>query len=235
MLNKSALCVILTIALFGLPASTAWAATSGKGRIVQRDVNEFQLGFIGGMNLTTYSIDPPNAVTGMAAKVGFVAGAFCEIPLGGSFFLEPELRYALKGFNSNNGLTGLLRLDYSLTTSHLEIPVLAKYQFFPDGPIRLALLLGPNFMIRTGGSIRAYDAAGQERPVFTPSIDDFRFKSFDLGIDFGVGANFYVSDTMSILGQVRFTLGLLNEVEPAFYNSAMHRSFQFLTGMSFAL
>jgi len=65
---------------------------------------------------------------GTSTLTGFMGGLFFGIPAGTSLVIEPEVLYAMKGAKYDNiDYTGTYNLNY------IEIPVLLKYNFKPEG------------------------------------------------------------------------------------------------------
>ncbi len=90
----------------------------------------FKLGVEGGINLA--SLQGQNVNDVFASRLGFVGGAFLDLPLSPSLAIQPEVLYEQKGgkFNGN-----AYQLDY------IEIPILLDVTLL--GP--LGVILGPSF------------------------------------------------------------------------------------------
>lgn len=73
-------------------------------------------------------------------KLGFVAGGFMAIPLGGLFGLQPEVLFSQKGFKATGSLLGI---NYGLTrtSNFLDIPLYITIKPLPV----LTILAGPQF------------------------------------------------------------------------------------------
>jgi hypothetical protein len=66
--------------------------------------------------------------SGATTKTGFVGGLFVGIPAGTSVVIEPEVLYSMKGTKWDEaGFTGTSTLNY------IEVPVLFRYNFSPEG------------------------------------------------------------------------------------------------------
>jgi hypothetical protein len=89
----------------------------------------FRLGVEGGINLANLNGRNVNDV--FASRLGFVGGAFLDLPLSPSLAIQPEVLYAQKGgkYNGNN-----YQLDY------IEVPILLDITLL--GP--LGVILGPS-------------------------------------------------------------------------------------------
>ncbi len=90
----------------------------------------FRLGVEGGINLANLHGQDVNDV--FASRLGWVGGAFLDLPIGTTLAIQPEVLYEQKGgkFNGNP-----YQLDY------VEVPILLNVTLL--GP--LAVLLGPSF------------------------------------------------------------------------------------------
>jgi len=81
-------------------------------------------GFLAGADFTTILDDTSSAE--FKTSTGFVAGFFANVALGRSVVLEPEFLYASKGANIEGA-------EVTFNLNYIEIPVLARYNFKPDG------------------------------------------------------------------------------------------------------
>jgi hypothetical protein len=88
-----------------------------------------RLGLEGGINLSSFNGATAGSI--YASRLGFVGGAFLNLPLG-ALAIQPEVLYAQKGGKING-------FDYQL--DYVEIPILLDVNLV--GP--LGILLGPAF------------------------------------------------------------------------------------------
>jgi len=79
-------------------------------------------GILAGASLSDFS----NADVPTSTSAGFAGGFYAGVPLKTSLVLEPELLYTNKGANIT-GTSTTANLNY------IEIPVLVRYNFNPDG------------------------------------------------------------------------------------------------------
>lgn len=78
-----------------------------------------------------------DSVSGLSSKTGFAGGLYVGFPMGKSFVIEPEVLYVNKGAKDNS-----ISPTQTLSINYIQIPVLARYNFNPDGgPF---ILLGPS-------------------------------------------------------------------------------------------
>ncbi len=108
-----------TLAMADEAATSSSAPTQG-----------FRLGVEAGFDLANFDGQNVNDVFG--SRLGFVGGAFADLPLGSILALQPELLYAQKGGKYNGN---------SYQENYLEVPVLLNITVV--GPV--AILLGPSF------------------------------------------------------------------------------------------
>ena len=90
-------------------------------------------GLLAGVDFATIN---GNDFTDTGSLTGFVGGLYVGIPAGKSLVIEPEVLYAGKGATDNTSTTGL-----KLSSAYIEIPVLVRYNFKPEGG--LFILAGP--------------------------------------------------------------------------------------------
>jgi hypothetical protein len=82
------------------------------------------VGFLAGADFTTLAgTDSANEVR---SSTGFAGGVYVGIPVAKSVIIEPELLYINKG-------AGLKNTDVTLNLNYIEIPVLVRYEFKPEG------------------------------------------------------------------------------------------------------
>lgn len=133
------------------------------------------------------------------SRVGFNGGAFLTYSINRRFAVQPELLYVSKG-------AGKSALFFSVTWSidYLEVPVLAKFDLKPNGPLHPNLLAGPALGILLSSKFH----------IFGDSYDVADgLKSTDLGFVFGGEL-----DYRHITLDVRYTLGLVNTIDAAKIN-----------------
>jgi hypothetical protein len=98
---------LATVSLTATPASAQKAAT---------------VGFLGGADFTTFK----KSDLSVRASTGFAGGFWLGIPVAKSLEVEPELLYSNKGY-------GLKGTDTRVNLNYIEVPVLLRYAFTPDG------------------------------------------------------------------------------------------------------
>jgi len=85
-------------------------------------------GIVAGVDFANVSGD--DISEGTSSKTGFMGGFFVGLPIGTNVDIEPEILYAMKGAKYDNEFfKGQYKFDY------IEIPVLFKYNFQPEGGV----------------------------------------------------------------------------------------------------
>lgn len=125
-------------------------------------------GLLAGVNWSTFSgtdadqpydLFPPGATSTTLERTvltGFIGGLYATIPISEQFAFEPELLYAAKGSRydySYTSASGALAATVDFDLHYLSIPLLARYDYRPDGgPYGL---LGVSVNFNVGCSIKA--------------------------------------------------------------------------------
>lgn len=141
-----------------------------------------------GLSLATLGGD--DASDALDHRTGFNAGAFLDFPLGDILGVTTGLYYVQKGASEN---------DFTIEIDYLEVPVLLRVTAIGEDAMRLNLLLGPTL---------AFEVKCQSDVDRDCEDEGFPTKSFDLGAGFGVGIDFPLSPTMSVVGSALYDLGL---------------------------
>jgi opacity protein-like surface antigen len=138
------------------------------------------LGVQAGINFASLSGDG-SAILG--SRTGFQAGVQMDVPYTPYFSLMPELRYVQRGFSFNSVGNPDSAINY------IELPVLAKINLPTGNPLTPFLLFGPNFALKTGTDVTSVH-------------------TFDFGLNFGLGAQFQVTQTSRFFLDFEYYLGL---------------------------
>ena len=159
-----------------------------------------------------------------ASRVGFVVGGLGEIRIADFLYVQVEPRYIQKGakqvnhfvFTSNAGIgteeDNLLKLGY------LEVPALLKARF-GDGNLKPFVFAGPNIGFLLSASVESDGYSAHHQQLFTHIVDiKNQYKSLDIALDLGAGAEYQVSPAVSFLLDARYSYGLsdLNNVGGSF-------------------
>lgn len=164
-------------------------------------------------------------------RTGIVVGAVGEWSLSDLFFLQFEPQYVQKGANASETFyffdeeftsTAVVKFDY------VTLPVLLKLRI-PAPGIKPYVFTGPNVSLRVSAKV---ESGGQTR--------DYKdlTKAYDLAIDIGAGVEQGLAPLVSLLVDLRFSLGLTNVTKPQSANDATtwkSRDFKFSATILFGL
>ena len=73
-------------------------------------------------------------------KVGFAAGGFVSIPLGGLLGIQPEILFSQKGFQATSSILGS-NVTLTRTTNYIDVPIFLAIKPSP----MLTVLVGPQY------------------------------------------------------------------------------------------
>ena len=73
-------------------------------------------------------------------KLGFAAGGFVSIPLGGLFGIQPEILFSQKGFQATSNILGS-NVTLTRTTNYIDVPIFLSIK--PIGMV--TILVGPQY------------------------------------------------------------------------------------------
>ena len=151
-----------------------------------------------GFNLGSCSLDPDvSANVTKGGRFGMIFGATAEVGFTKMFYAVLEPIYIQKGFKIE-GTGG----SETYSFNYLNFPLYFKVKFL-QGKLRPYAFLGPDFGIMlsaTQTSVRTGQAS-----------TDFDFSTYigtDFSLDFGGGAEYAVAPKISVIGDVRYMLGL---------------------------
>jgi hypothetical protein len=153
-----------------------------------------------GFNIGSCSLDPDvSANVTKGGRFGMIFGATAEVGFdkGKMFFAVLEPIYIQKGF-SIEGQGG--KESYSF--NYLNFPVYFKVKFL-QGKLRPYGFLGPDFGIMLSAT-QTQELTGQPArdTDYSPVIGT------DFSLDFGGGVEYAVAKNISVIGDVRYMLGL---------------------------
>jgi hypothetical protein len=137
-------------------------------------------GVLGGVDFASFNgsdADLSSVGFNKGSSTGFIGGFFADIPAGKSLIVEPELLYVNKGATYSLNVTGASG-DLSLNLDYVEIPVLLRYNFKPEGGPYV--LIGPDIAFNVTCNVSGTGAVA-------PVLDSLPGKScVDLGTMAGV-------------------------------------------------
>lgn len=174
------------------------------------NAQDIKIGTKTGLNLASVAGDGIEA----KSRTAFHIGGMAEIPINGTFYLQPELLFSSQGYKLNNGNNGRGVLNY------ISVPIIGKY-YVTDA---LSIEAGPQIGYLLSAKIKVEDNGGNGN-VIAPSTDtvaktrsskasaassesDIKefFKSSD--ISFGIGAGYKLDNGIYL--SARYNLGLSN-------------------------
>jgi Outer membrane protein beta-barrel domain len=175
---------------------TATFAQTGKAKSA--------LGFKAGMNVSTFRTAVDYSDFESSLKVGYVLGAFVEIPLKSRFVLQPEFLYSQMGSKGSSSEWGSVTFKYN----YFSIPLLLKYKVAKS----FTVFAGPeaDFLIRA-----------RQKDFFRTTTITNDIQDFDCG--FTVGAEYWFSKSW-VLG-ARYIHGIndvsLDDEGHTFFNQGL--------------
>lgn len=175
---KSALVVFLTVAVTDMHA-------------------QIKPGHIFGLNLSTLTLKTKGISSDQKTSIGIHYGGFFEIPLKGSFSLQPNLLFSAKGSDCK-----IDTAEFSISPIYIEVSVIAKYSFGSDA-VKISLFTGPYFACGIGGY--KIESGGELKNISFGSGENYDLKPFDVGLNFGAGVNI-----KGLLISAQYGIGLTN-------------------------
>jgi len=126
---------ILSLSLMGL--SMAFNASAQQSRTIAEDQTRF--GIKAGANMMRLGkLDFLGTDYNTKYKVGFQAGIYADIPLGGGIALMPEVLFSQKGGKVDETIGGT-RGEIDATVSYIDVPVLIGFKPAPE----FTIFVGP--------------------------------------------------------------------------------------------
>jgi opacity protein-like surface antigen len=151
-----------------------------------------------GFDLGTCSIDPDlNPAVTKGGRFGIIFGATLEVGFTKMFYAVFEPQYVQKGFKIE-GTGG----KQSYAFNYLDLPLFFKVKFL-QGKVRPYAFLGPDFGLAL--------SATQSTELTGQSATDQDWKDVigtDFSLDFGGGVEVAVASKISVIGDVRYMLGI---------------------------
>ena len=159
---------------------------------------QVNFGVLGGINLSSYDIDPLEGGLELSNFTAFGFGGVLDYCFNEFITLHIEPMYLQKGVN---GEWSMYKTEMKL--AYLEIPLMLKYAF-GSSEIKPYLMAGPTigYLLSAKGKVSGGGYLEE---------DDMKdvSKSFDFGLGFGVGVSVPISNN-SIFLEARYALGLTN-------------------------
>lgn len=190
-MKKSSLCIIVLCVL----------SVSLGGRLFS---DELELGLKAGILNTKAEISRGlPGVTYGSMNEGSFGASLSFFFIGNQFGLQPEVYYAVKGFNVLETDLGQ-EVSSKYKISYIEIPVLVSYRLPLKGRIKPGVVFGPYVgFAQKAREVQTAFGDTQER-----ELDD-NLKNVDFGLVFGGNVRYRLGSA-SIILDVRYGLGLAN-------------------------
>lgn len=140
---------------------------------------QLRFGAVGGVNVSTMSIEENGVGFDPKSLVGFHVGGFMDISLTDRLSLQPAVLYSTKGSNYKG-------FDLTFKTTYIEVPVNFVYKLGWSDYYFL-VIAGPYFGYGVGGYM-SYGGAKADMKWGSSSTDIL--KPFDMGLNTGVGVTY---------------------------------------------
>jgi len=190
--------IIISLVIFIFPA---WAQV------------EVDLGAIGGVNLSTLSIDP-NQGLDISSRTGFAFGAVLVLNLNPMVAIQIEPKYIQSGANVSAEEDGL-KIEGSFRGTYTNTPLLLKLSF-GTGTFKPYIIAGgySGILLSAKRKIDKATLDGQDVTNQIPSDEretDIKeqTKALDMGLNFGAGVTIPAGN-IQLLFQADYSLGLVN-------------------------
>jgi hypothetical protein len=176
-------------------------------------------GLKGGINISNFSGSDFDYDARTGVMVGAVAAiSLPALPIG----IETGLFYTQKGAEaSEDGITGALKVDY------IEVPLLAKINLGPPGPIQPHLMVGPYL----GFNVNAEAEISGDGGSLSGDISD-ETKSTEFGGIAGLGIDFNLGLT-KLNAQLRYSYGFSSVFETDFDDGEKNAALSIAVGIMF--
>ena len=161
-------------------------------------------------------------------RTGYQVGAFANVPINKKISLRPSLQLTQKGFRKIEGTNGSsFYWNRNFSTSYLELPIDAVYNFYLNERTTIQLGTGPVFGIGLFGENKTIITSGnsvqQTHTEYWVGNDAFN-KRFDFGWDFLINLQYYRTSISASYNHGLFNL--LNDGD----HKAKNRSFALTVG-----
>jgi hypothetical protein len=219
------------------PASASQSVESVRGETARLDVH---FGPTAGFGTMAFDGAPPNLERPL--RWAWSAGIGYEMPLGGPWWLRPELNYTQKssGFGlSDVDMGGGTIVDLSETfhLSYVELPLVLKIRLAPEGKVRPYLVGGASagVLVAKGASMDATIRQGGPPQSVSQDveIDDGDVQRFEGSLHFGLGADIAVSPSHELMVDLRYVHGLTEVATRSDAGSLRNRTLALVTGFRF--
>lgn len=172
---------------------------------------EVQFGVLGGANLSQYRFSP--TIT-QNQSVGYTAGVGVRYIEENFFGLQAELLLTRRGVDDR--YDSYPQYSYERRFTYIELPVMSHIYFKMGKRNEIAVDMGPKIGFYLTDDTKSKIDADYESLVISPSRHGYKHhdmaveKTFDYGIQAGLGYEFRLSRELSLQLQGRYYFGLGN-------------------------
>lgn len=161
------------------PAASALARRSTLGGTRSPLDVAYHYGFTGGMNISNLPADPQE-LEESGSLLGYAFGMWWGVPLSRHLTIQTEALFSMKGDSESvGGYTTSTRLGY------FDVPVLARFGFLHDAPVRPSLFVGPSLGINVSAKSKLEGEGGEVGIDVKDQVG-----TLDLGLVVGGGLDF---------------------------------------------
>lgn len=177
----------------------------------QKVPREVQFGVLGGSNMSQYRFSP--SIT-QNQSLGYTAGVAARYIEEKIFGLQAEVLLTRRGMKDR--YDSYPQYSFERTLTYVEVPVMAHVYFNMGKKNEVSLDLGPKIGFFMGDATKQKTDAQYEDLVINTSQHGYKHhslgieKTFDYGIQAGLGYEFKFSKQMSLQLQGRYYYGLAN-------------------------
>lgn len=205
--------------------------------------SKIKYSFQGGVNYSRFRGNDFLEVGDNKFSIAYLFGASFEYQIQEKLALKVDVNYERKAqktnyslidiFNPNDPISGDNSSNFVNTSfsNYIAVPILIKYNFSEKNSFYLngGPFLG--FLLNSGYKTDLILDGEDTSPIDTTKSN----KTLDLGITFGIGKEFNITDKNRIYIELRDNLGLINryKVTSSFFNiKSMTNSINFIVGYS---
>lgn len=188
-----------------------------------------RLGLVGGVSIANLGGDDAGDTD---SSLGLSGGAFLSVGVNESWAIRPGVYYVEKGFEVSDGASELeLNLDY------IEVPLLLEFRVPTTGAMGVHLFGGPAVALEINCEFEGSDETGSgsvecDAPEFMGFFDT---KTVDFGLMLGGGIDFAASESVDIVIEGSYNLGLTSIDDSGADADVKNRAFQIHAGLSFPM
>lgn len=182
------------------------------------------IGVKGGLSSANISTDDTE-IGDTNSRTGFIAGPFLQIGLSDVFAIQFEGLFAQRGFEADfEGTQGALELDY------IEIPLFLKAMAGgSNGTVRPGVYAGGYLAFESSCAITG-EGGGVSVELDCDEGDDFQRETTDFGLLFGGEVQIDVGESLVLLIDGRYNLGLRDLGAGGEDESVKGRAFSIMAG-----